>query len=42
MSSILVIAEHRRNELRPVTFELISAAQGLKKKNQPMTKSWSQ
>ena len=31
MSSILVIAEHRRNELRPVTFELISAAQGLKK-----------
>jgi len=31
MSTILVIAEHRRNELRPVTFELISAAQGLKK-----------
>ena len=31
MSSILVIAEHRQNELRPVTFELISAAQGLKK-----------
>lgn len=30
MSTILVIAEHRRNELRPVTFELISAAQGLK------------
>jgi electron transfer flavoprotein alpha subunit len=31
MSTILVIAEQRRNELRPVTFELISAAQGLKK-----------
>lgn len=31
MSTILVIAEHRRNELRPVTLELISAAQGLKK-----------
>jgi electron transfer flavoprotein alpha subunit len=31
MSTILVIAEHRRNELRPVTFELIAAAQGLKK-----------
>jgi len=31
MSTILIIAEHRRNELRPVTFELISAAQGLKK-----------
>jgi electron transfer flavoprotein alpha subunit len=31
MITILVIAEHRRNELRPVTFELISAAQGLKK-----------
>jgi len=31
MSTILVVAEHRRNELRPVTFELISAAQGLKK-----------
>ena len=31
MSTILVIAEHRKNELRPVTFELISAAQSLKK-----------
>jgi electron transfer flavoprotein alpha subunit len=31
MSTILIIAEHRRNELRPVTFELISSAQGLKK-----------
>ena len=31
MSTILVIAEHRQNELRPVTFELISAALGLKK-----------
>jgi len=30
MSKILVIAEHRRNELRPVTFELIGAANGLK------------
>ena len=30
MKTILVIAEHRRNELRPVTLELISAAQGLK------------
>ena len=31
MKTILVIAEHRRNELRTVTLELISAAQGLKK-----------
>lgn len=31
MSHILVIAEHRSGELRPVTFELISAAQTLKK-----------
>ncbi len=31
MSTILVIAEHRRQELRPVSFELIAAAQGLKK-----------
>lgn len=31
MSTILVVAEHRRNELRPVSLELISAAQGLKK-----------
>ena len=30
MKTILVIAEHRRNELRPVTLELISAAQRLK------------
>jgi electron transfer flavoprotein alpha subunit len=31
MSNILVIAEHRQNELRPVSLELISAAQSLKK-----------
>ncbi len=31
MNTILVVAEHRQNELRPVTFELITAAQGLKK-----------
>lgn len=30
MKTILVIAEHRRNELRPVTLELIAAAKGLK------------
>ncbi|MDR2220065.1 MAG: electron transfer flavoprotein subunit alpha/FixB family protein [Methylobacillus sp.] len=30
MKTILVIAEHRRNELRPVTLELISAAQELR------------
>lgn len=30
MNTILVIAEHRRNELRPVTLELIAAAKGLK------------
>lgn len=30
MKTILVIAEHRRNELRTVTLELIAAAQGLK------------
>lgn len=31
MSTILVIAEHRRGELRPVTLELISAAQATKR-----------
>ena len=31
MSNILVIAEHRSGTLRPVTFELIAAAQTLKK-----------
>ena len=31
MSNILVIAEHRSGNLRPVTFELIAAAQTLKK-----------
>jgi electron transfer flavoprotein alpha subunit len=31
MSKILVIAEHRRNDLRPVSLELIGAANGLKK-----------
>lgn len=30
MKMILVVAEHRRGELRPVTLELISAAQGLR------------
>ena len=30
MKTILLIAEHRRNELRPVSLELIAAAQGLK------------
>lgn len=30
MSKVLVIAEHRRNDLRPVTLELIAAANGLK------------
>jgi electron transfer flavoprotein alpha subunit len=30
MKTILVIAEHRRNELRPVSLELISAAQELR------------
>jgi electron transfer flavoprotein alpha subunit len=30
MSIILVIAEHRRDEIRPVSFELIAAAQTLK------------
>nr|1O94_D Chain D, ELECTRON TRANSFER FLAVOPROTEIN ALPHA-SUBUNIT [Methylophilus methylotrophus]1O94_F Chain F, ELECTRON TRANSFER FLAVOPROTEIN ALPHA-SUBUNIT [Methylophilus methylotrophus]1O95_D Chain D, Electron Transfer Flavoprotein Alpha-subunit [Methylophilus methylotrophus]1O95_F Chain F, Electron Transfer Flavoprotein Alpha-subunit [Methylophilus methylotrophus]1O96_B Chain B, Electron Transferring Flavoprotein Alpha-subunit [Methylophilus methylotrophus]1O96_D Chain D, Electron Transferring Flavo len=30
-SKILVIAEHRRNDLRPVSLELIGAANGLKK-----------
>jgi electron transfer flavoprotein alpha subunit len=30
MSGVLIIAEHRRGELRPQTFELITAAQGLK------------
>lgn len=31
MSGILMIAEHRRHELRPVTLELIGAARGLKR-----------
>jgi electron transfer flavoprotein alpha subunit len=31
MSTILVVAEHRRNELRPVSLELVAAANGLKK-----------
>lgn len=31
MSNILVVAEHRRGELRPVTFELISGAQSAKR-----------
>lgn len=31
MSNILVVAEHRSGQLRPVTFELIAAAQTLKK-----------
>ena len=31
MSKILVIAEHRRNDLRPVSLELIGAANSLKK-----------
>ena len=30
MKTILVVAEHRRGELRPVTLELIGAAQGLR------------
>lgn len=30
MKTILVIAEHRRSELRPVSLELITAAQGLR------------
>ena len=31
MSSILIIAEQRRGELRPVSLELVSAAQGLRR-----------
>jgi electron transfer flavoprotein alpha subunit len=31
MSGVLIIAEHRRGELRPVTLELVSAAQGAKR-----------
>ncbi|HEX3868498.1 MAG TPA: electron transfer flavoprotein subunit alpha/FixB family protein [Gemmatimonadaceae bacterium] len=31
MSGVLIIAEHRRGELRPATLELISAAQGAKR-----------
>jgi electron transfer flavoprotein alpha subunit len=31
MSGILIIAEHRRGELRPVTLELVSAAQGARR-----------
>jgi len=38
MSGILVIAEHRKNELRPVTLELITAALGLKEQTQGQVK----
>ena len=31
MSGLLVIAEQRRGELRPVSLELVSAAQGLRR-----------
>src|SRR5450755_3205973 len=31
MSGILIIAEQRRGELRPVSLELVSAAQGLRR-----------
>ena len=31
MSGILIIAEHRRSELRPVTFELVTAAQAARR-----------
>ena len=30
MKTILVITEHRRNELRPISLELITAAQDLR------------
>ena len=29
MTEVLIIAEHRRGELRPVTLELVAAAQAL-------------
>ena len=31
MSGLLIIAEHRRGELRPVTFELVTAAQAARR-----------
>lgn len=34
MKTILVIAEHRRNELRPVSLELITAAHGLRQSSE--------
>jgi electron transfer flavoprotein alpha subunit len=37
MSGILVIAEQRRGELRPVSLELVSAAQGLRRADEEVT-----
>jgi len=31
MSGVLIIAEHRRGELRPITLELVTAAQGVRR-----------
>jgi len=37
MSDILVIAEHRRGELRPISLELIAAAAGLRRADDKLT-----
>jgi electron transfer flavoprotein alpha subunit len=36
MSGILVVAEQRRGELRPVSLELVTAAQGLRRPGEPV------
>src|SRR5258708_38572999 len=37
MSGVLVIAEQRRGELRPVSLELVSAAQGLRRADEEVS-----
>src|SRR5579863_4118998 len=37
MSGILIIAEHRRGELRPITLELVTAAQGVRRPDDRVT-----
>src|SRR5579863_209758 len=37
MSGVLVIAEQRRGELRPVSLELVTAAQGLRRADEEVT-----
>ena len=40
MSGVLIIAEHRRGELRPATLELVTAAQAAKRARDPTESRW--